>query len=60
MSKRGVGTKRKPKRCGTCGGRGFVFDSIPTPTNKTMFGLPVLEDKGIKITCTGCFGKGEK
>ena len=50
----------KSRTCGHCNGRGFVFESITLPGNKTFFGVPVLEDKGIKVPCGKCFGKGMK
>lgn len=59
--RRKMGVKHsKQRRCGHCSGNGFVFDSITLPGNKTFFGIPVLEDKGIKVTCTKCFGKGSR
>jgi hypothetical protein len=44
------------KKCKICNGKGFNFSTI-TIVGKSMFSM---KEKGIKVSCTKCFGKGVK
>lgn len=48
------------KKCKHCEGKGFVFDTVAFFRNKKTYGIPVLENKGVKRTCSKCYGKGAK
>ncbi len=48
------------RKCKSCNGKGFVFDKIDIPSEKTIMGFPIWKETGIKTTCSKCFGKGMK
>lgn len=48
----------KGRKCKTCNGTGFVFSKTYS-IKEDRFGFG-LREKGIKVNCTKCFGKGVK
>lgn len=44
------------KKCSVCKGKGFNFSTI-TIVGKNIFNT---KEKGIKVSCIKCFGKGVK
>jgi hypothetical protein len=49
----------KTKKCRKCGGSGFTFGKDIEVDSRVKRGFGLYE-KGIRITCTKCFGKGSR